>query len=97
MNKPIRIVLILVAVIAIVAAAGWVSRGRLVDLAGDEVIRKFQSASCEQLKAAKDEPSSLTRKAALMFLHSDKEVRVAFIDRIAAPVLNKMIECGMAP
>jgi hypothetical protein len=27
----------------------------------------------------------------------DEKARVAFIDKIAAPVLNKMIECGMAP
>jgi hypothetical protein len=31
------------------------------------------------------------------FLRAEPQARVAFIDRIAAPVLNKMIECGIAP
>jgi len=34
-------------------------------------------------------------KVAVAFLRSDPEARVAFIDRIAAPVMNKMLECGM--
>jgi hypothetical protein len=61
------------------------------------VIKKFQSATCEQLKAQKDEPASMMKKAALQFLRDDPQARIAFIDRIAAPVLNKLIECGMAP
>lgn len=46
----------------------------LQDYAADQVVAKFQAASCEQLKAQK-----------------------LFIDKIAAPVLNKMFECGMIP
>jgi hypothetical protein len=29
--------------------------------------------------------------------HSDPQMRAAFIDRVAAPVANKMSECGMIP
>jgi len=88
---------IIVVVLVVVIGGGWASRGKAVDLAADEVIKKFQSASCEQLKAQKDEPPTVMKKVALSVLHDDEKVRVAFIDRIAAPVLNKMIECGMAP
>jgi len=28
------------------------------------------------------------------FLRHDSQARVAFIDKVAAPVLNKMFECG---
>jgi hypothetical protein len=31
------------------------------------------------------------------FLRNDSQARMAFIDKIAAPVLNKMFECGMIP
>ena len=88
---------IIVVVLIVVAAGGWASRGKAVDFAADEVIAKFQGASCEQLKANRDEPPTMMKKVALSMLHYDEKVRVAFIDKIAAPVLNKMIECGMAP
>jgi hypothetical protein len=34
---------------------------------------------------------------AIDYLHHDSQARVAFIDKIAAPVLNKMFECGLIP
>ena len=89
--------MIVSALIVVVVAGGWFARGAVLNLAADEVIKKFESASCEQLKAQKDEPPSMMKKAAVGFLHDNPQARVAFIDKIAAPVLNKMIECGMAP
>ncbi len=88
---------IVVGILVVVVGGGWASRGKAVDLVADEAIKKFQSASCEQLKAQKDEPPTMMKKVALSVLQGDEKVRVAFIDRIAGPVLNKMIECGMAP
>ena len=34
---------------------------------------------------------------ALHLLRDDPKARVAFVDQIAAPVLNKMFECNMIP
>ena len=73
------------------------AEGMLQDYAADKVIQKFQAASCEQLKAQKLEPPSEKEKSAIAFLKSDDQARKIFIDRIAAPVLNKMFECGMIP
>jgi hypothetical protein len=86
-----------IAIVVVVVAGAWMSRGKAVDLAADEVIKKFQDASCEQLAAKKDEAPGMLKKMAIGMLRDDPKVREAFIDRIAAPVLNKMIECGMAP
>ena len=97
MSKSMRVVMIVSALIVIVAAGGWFARGKVLDLAADEVIKKFEGASCEQLKAQKDEPPTMMKKAAVGFLRDNPQARVAFIDKIAAPVLNKMIECGLAP
>jgi hypothetical protein len=97
MSKPIRILLIVLALIVVVVAGGWASRGMVMNAAADEVIKKFQGATCEQLKAQKDEPPSMMKKLAVGFLRAEPQARVTFIDKIAAPVLNKMIECGMAP
>ena len=97
MSKSVRAVMILAAVIVVVIAGGWASRGTVLNYVADDVTRKFQGTTCEQLKAQKDEPPSLVKKVAIGLLRDDPTARVAFIDRIAAPVLNRMIECGMAP
>jgi hypothetical protein len=34
---------------------------------------------------------------AIELWRNDSQARVAFIDKIAAPVANKMFECGMFP
>ena len=68
-----------------------------MDYAADKVIKKYQDATCDQLKALKDEPIDEKKKMAIDFLRNDSQARVAFIDKIAAPVLNKMFECGMIP
>ena len=78
--------------------AGAVSaQGMLVDVAADKVITKYQAATCDQLKAQKAEPPSEKEKIALDLLRDDPKARVAFVDKIAAPVLNKMFECNMIP
>ena len=94
MTIPIRAV----ALIATLFVAGDAfAQGMLLDFAADKVIKKFESSSCEELKAMKGEPPSEKEKMAIDFLRNDSEARKAFIDKIAAPVLNKMFECGLIP
>ena len=62
--------------------------GMLLDYASDQVVQKFHSSSCEQLKAQKSEPQTEKAKMALEFLRNDSQARAAFLDKIAAPVLN---------
>ena len=71
--------------------------GTLLDYASDQVVQKFLSSSFEQLKAQKFEPKTDKEELALEFLRNDSQARAAFLDKIAAPVLNKMFECGMIP
>lgn len=71
--------------------------GMLLDYGASKVIAKYQSASCEDLKAMKNQPQSEMEKQALEFLRNDDQAREAFINQIAAPVANKMFECGMFP
>jgi hypothetical protein len=86
-----------VAIAAALFAGAVAGQGMLLDFMGDRVIAKFQTSTCEQLKAKRDEPKSDKEKAALEFLHHDTQARIAFIDKIAAPVANKMFECDMFP
>ena len=68
-----------------------------MEAAANKVIQKYQTASCDQLKTQKSEPPSAKEKIALDLLRDDPKARVAFVDQIAAPVLNKMFECNMIP
>jgi hypothetical protein len=88
---------------AVVLVSTWLVAGnaaaedRLLDFAAGKVIKKYGTATCEELKAQKGEPPSEMEKLAIDFLHHDAAARTAFLDKIAAPVLNKMIECGLVP
>jgi hypothetical protein len=72
------------------------AQGMLLDLAADKVITKYQTSTCEQLKAPKPPPTD-KEKEAIDFLRNDSQARIFFINKIAAPVLNKMFDCGMIP
>lgn len=94
MTKSIRIATVIAAVLF---AGGAAAQGMLLDFAADKVIKKYKSASCDELKAMKGQPPSEKEKMAIDFLRDDAQARKAFIDKIAAPVLNKMFECGLIP
>jgi hypothetical protein len=86
-----------VFVSALIVAGAVAAQGMLVNDAADKVIKKYQAASCDQLKAQKTESPTEKEKIALDLLRDDPKARVAFVDKIAAPVLNKMFECSMIP
>src|SRR5215472_15482105 len=76
----------------LIVAGAAATQGMLLDYAADRVIKKYQTSTCEQLKALREEPKSEMDKMAIDFLRNDTQARVAFIDNIAAPVANKMFE-----
>jgi hypothetical protein len=94
MSKSISLA---VFVSVVMVAGGVAAQGVLVDAAADKVIKKYQAATCDQLKAQKSEPPTEKEKIALDLLRDDPKARVAFVNQIAAPVLNKMFECSMIP
>ena len=71
----------------------------LMDMIANKVIQKYQNSTCEQLWQKKSEktPPTQQEQNAIAMLKSDPQMRAAFIDKIAAPVANKMFECGMIP
>jgi hypothetical protein len=83
------------------ASMATAQTGMLVDFAADQMIARFQSSSCEELKADKEKPKTdqemAKAQAAKQFLQNDAQARASFVDKVAAPVLNKMFECGMLP
>ena len=86
-----------VGISALFVAGAASAQGMLLDVAADKVIKKYQTATCDELKAQKNEPPTDKEKEAIQFLRNDSQARIAFINKIAAPVLNKMFDCGMIP
>ncbi|HEY1461764.1 MAG TPA: hypothetical protein VGH59_17125 [Casimicrobiaceae bacterium] len=89
---------LLVAVIAVLAAGiAYAQQYPILDAVAGKVIQKYQGSSCEQLWQAKGAPKSPEEQRVLGLLKSDPQMRAAFINKVAAPIANKMFECGMIP
>jgi len=69
----------------------------LMNMVADKVIQKYQSASCEQLWAQKQQPKSEQEQRLLGLLKNDPQLRTAFMNKVAGPIANKMFDCGMIP
>ena len=88
-----------VVVVAALAVAGLVYAQQfpMLDSVANKVVQKYQSASCEQLWQQKGQPKSPEEQRVVGLLKSDPAMRTEFINRVAAPIVNKMFECGMIP
>jgi hypothetical protein len=49
------------------------------------------------MKKEQHAPPSAQEQRAIGILRNDPQMRTEFINRIAAPIANKMFECGMIP
>lgn len=88
----------LLAAASALAAAGLAAADfPLMNMVADKVIQKYQSSTCEQLWAQKQEPKSEQEQRLVGLLKSDPQLRVAFMNKVAGPIANKMFDCGMIP
>jgi hypothetical protein len=69
----------------------------LLDKAANRVVEKYRNSSCDQLWQDRYQPKSQEEQRAVEFLRSDPQIRQMFIDRVAAPIANKLFECGLIP
>jgi hypothetical protein len=69
----------------------------IMDEIANKVVQHYQNSSCEQLWQQRGRPKSEREQQAIQLLHQDPQMRAAFIDRVAAPIANKMFECGLLP
>ena len=89
------------AVVVGVAIAGGMgiayAQYPILDAVANRVIQKYQSSSCEQLWQNRGKAPGPEEERILGFLKNDPQMRQAFFDKIAGPVMNKMFDCGMIP
>ena len=82
---------------ALLAAGVAYAQYPIMDRLAEKVIQKYQSSSCEQLWQQKGQPKSPEEQRVVGFLKSDPQMRQAFFNKVSAPIVNKMFECGMIP
>jgi hypothetical protein len=95
-SKLKRVVLVSFPLLLFAGVAG-AQQYPLLDRVANKVVQKYQNSSCEQLWQERGQPKSQREQEAVNFLRSDPQMRAAFIDRVAAPIANKLFECGMIP
>ena len=69
----------------------------ILDMVAERVVQKYQQATCELLWEQKGKPKSAQEQEIIQLLREDPQMRAAFINKVAAPVANRMFECGMIP
>jgi hypothetical protein len=69
----------------------------ILDMIANKVIQKYQQSTCEQLWQQKAEPKPAMEQELIQTLRNDPQMRAAFLNKVAAPMANKMFECGMIP
>jgi hypothetical protein len=101
MFKKIASTFFITSAIALFCASVSAQDFPVLDQIAAKVVQKYQQATCEQLwqeRAQKDKaPKPPMEQRALEMLKSDPQMRSAFINKVAAPIANKMFECGMIP
>ena len=86
-----------VATAGVVYAGFAIAQFPILDMVADKVIQKYQSASCQQLWQGKGQPKSAEEQRVITLLRNDPQMQQAFINKVAAPIANKMFSCGLIP
>jgi len=95
MSKRLTLIAVVACITAGIAYAQ--SQFPILDTVAGKVVQKYQSASCEQLWEKKGAAKSAEEQKLVGLLKSDAQMRTAFINQVAGPIVNKMFECGLIP
>lgn len=100
-KRPYVLVLMLAAFVCVAEAQAPASQYPIMDAIAQRLIDKYTNSTCVQLATAKSEKPTGEKAAmeqrAVAAMKNDPQMRAAFINKVAAPIANKMFECGMIP
>ncbi len=107
MKKSSHIFTACIALLVVLSAGAYARKAHarvpqqypILDAVAEKLIQKYQTSTCEQLwekKSQKASPSPGEQRV-IQLLHTDAQMRAEFINRVAAPIANKMFECGLIP
>ena len=73
----------------------------IMEKIADKVVQKYKTSSCQDLAAQKSHPptgqQAQMEKRVVEMLRQDPKMRAAFLSRVAAPIADKLLMCGMIP
>jgi hypothetical protein len=97
-------VLVLALLLLLVATAPQAQQGQqypIMDRFAQKIIDKYTNSTCAQLAEQKSEQpqgeEAQMKQRVIQMLKQDPQMRQAFINKVAAPIANKLFECGMIP
>ena len=101
MNIRYHLIALLMLIAAFPSGSAQQSEYPMMEKVAQKVIEKYQKSSCEELKAQKEQPPDLQQAAmkqkVVGALKNDPKMREQFLNKVAAPIANKLFECGMVP
>jgi hypothetical protein len=100
-----RLLVLLIPALWFVSSAPQAQQGQspypMADMIAQKIIDKYNNSTCVQLAEAKSEKPAGEKaemeQRVIQMLKNDPQMRQYFINKIAAPIANKMFECGMIP
>jgi hypothetical protein len=96
MNKNLLWTLVAVAAVSCFSAGQSQAQGYpILDQVAQHVIDKYQSSCCAQFAGKRRQPPSPMEQRAVQMMRNDPSQRNAFIERVAAPIANKLFECHL--
>jgi hypothetical protein len=73
----------------------------VMDKVAQKVIEKYQNSTCEDLRAQNQQPpdpqQDAMKQKIVALLRSDPKMRHQFLNKVAAPIADKLLQCGMIP
>lgn len=108
MNRSLYLFTASLALLALLAAGAYSRKAQaqappqqypILDRVAEKIVQKYQTSTCEQLweKKSQNAPPSPEEQRVIQLLHNDAQMRAALINKVAAPIANKLFECGMIP
>ena len=95
------VLLVCVSVLLHVGLASAQESFPIMEQIAQKIIQKYQTSSCQQLAQQKSQPptgqKAQVEQRAVQMLRNDPQMRTEFLSRVAAPIANKLFECGLIP
>jgi hypothetical protein len=97
-------VLVLALPLLLVATAPQAQQAQqypVMDRVAQKIIDKYTNSTCAQIAEMKSEKpqgeEAQMKERVIQMLKQDPQMRQAFINKVSAPIANKLFECGMIP
>jgi hypothetical protein len=100
-KRPTVLMLVLALFVCVAEAQAPPTQYPILDALAQKIIDKYSTSTCVQLAVAKSEKPAAQKaemeQRLVTMMKNDPQMRAYFINKVAAPIANKMFECGMIP